>query len=288
MMVIPTRSAEIGQNFSVRRILPFAKKRMIGPFCFLDHMGPIDLSQTMGGDVLSHPHIGLSTLTYLFEGKILHKDSLGTVQPIKAGDVNWMTAGHGIVHAERIPDEFRKTDPKLHGLQAWIALPQEQEDCSPDFQHYPNSIIPQIKQENCLISVIAGEYLNQKSPVQVSSPLVYLKVEALKDEELFFQFNDFEMGVYAVHGNIELNGEKYNQEQLLYFEVGKRIHLKLQKDSLIVLFGGEPFTEPRYMDWNFVSTSKEKLTRAIERWNLSQFPEVLGEKQKVPYPNKKI
>lgn len=282
-IVIEPRIAKISETLSVKRILPFKQKRMVGPFCFLDHMGPHQMLPNDNSDVGPHPHIGLSTLTYLFEGRSLHRDSVGSVQEIKAHDVNWMTAGNGVVHSERTPEDWRK-DLTFHGLQAWVALPKDLEDIEPDFSHYPSDTIPNIKLENTIIRVVAGSFLGLTSPVKVHSELVYVDIEMKDNSNFSFNTNQNELGLYIVSGKVKFEDKEYSDNLMLVFKTGSEINIESIGDVRAVIVGGKAFPEPRYLYWNFVSTSKEKLELAKEKWRKQNFPKIEGETEFVIMP----
>lgn len=281
---IPTRTAKISENFSVRRILPYRSKRSVGPFCFIDHMGPHTLHGDPSEDVLVHPHIGISTLTYLFEGHIDHRDSTGALQTIHPGDVNWMTAGSGIAHSERIS----KDNPEngiLHGLQAWIALPKHLEETSPFFKHYASAQIPQTNNNGVQIYLIAGKAHGLESPVEVSSDLFYLDLNMESGSEYGGHFLNQEAAFYLVDGAVEIDQQIIEQPELIVFKENSEIKIKALKKTRAVLFGGTAFPEERYMFWNFVSSSKERLEKAKSDWKQQLFPKVPGETGYVPLPS---
>lgn len=284
-LIIEERAANVG-SFLVGRLLPFRQKRAVGPFVFLDHMGPEELKDYQNLDVPPHPHIGLSTLTYLFEGAIMHRDTIGSEVEIKPGAVNWMTAGKGVVHSERTPEYLRDTDKSLHGLQIWVALPKDLEDTEPSFTHIEAEQIPSLQLGDVKVKVIAGEVFGKKSPVPVHSKLFFLEIkssEARKiniGEELFG-----ESGLYILEGAIKSEGHKYEARQILIAKDSSLCEFEMLANTTVYIFGGEPFPEERYIDWNFVSSSKEELRKAREMWENQKFPEIPGETGFVPYPN---
>lgn len=281
MIKIEGRKTDLGDGMTVQRILPYRSKRMIGPFCFLDHMGPVTINPHQNTDVRPHPHIGLSTLTYLFEGHIIHRDSLGTVATIVPGEVNWMTAGKGISHSERsVPSELHQSR-KLEGLQFWVALPDGQEDIDPSFSHYEKNQIPFHENETRKITVVAGEALNMKSPVITSSPLIFMIIEAYEDFNFEFSIRSFELAAYVANG--EINNE-IKTNQMLVFDENTKLSINIKKNSKIVIIGGPAFVTPRHMWWNFVSSSKEKIEIAKSQWKQGLFPAVPGETERIPLP----
>jgi redox-sensitive bicupin YhaK (pirin superfamily) len=288
-LIIEERPSNIG-NFMVGRLLPFREKRMVGPFAFIDHMGPTCMSDYENLDVPPHPHIGLSTLTYLFEGSIMHKDSLGTEMEIKPGQINWMTSGKGIVHSERTPQYLRHSDKMLHGLQIWVALPKELEEMEPSFFHVPENEIPEWKQDNIDFKLIAGEILGRKSPVPVYSPLYLLELKSTSSQTVTIGKDLFgESALYILEGSIESEGNTFGPKQILIAKDSKLCSFDMTKNTTIYIFGGEPFPEERIIYWNFVASSKELIEKAKEKWLAQTFDKVPSESEFVPLPeqNKK-
>ncbi|WP_040414578.1 pirin family protein [Cyclobacterium qasimii] len=283
-LIIEERAASIGK-FLVGRLLPFVQKRAVGPFVFIDHMGPVQLDKGQNLDVPPHPHIGLSTLTFLFEGSILHKDSLGTSVEVKPGEVNWMTAGKGVVHSERTPDYLRKVDKSLHGLQIWVALPKNLEQMPPSFSHISAEEIPAWEQEGVKMKLIAGKAFGKKSPVPTYSKLYFLEIKSTKTAELTLGDHLFgESALYILNGGISAEGNTYGPKQLLVANDSKLCSFTMAENSTVYLFGGEPFPEERYIDWNFVSSNKEIIKAAKLKWVDQKFPKVPGETDFVPLP----
>ncbi len=262
----------------IRRVLPTAKKRMVGPFLFLDHMGPVTYDESKTTDVGPHPHIGLATLTYLFNGKVRHQDSLGSDQVIVPGDVNWMVAGSGVSHSERGVDGV--TD--FHGLQFWVALPDEEEDCDPQFLNFKSDQIPKI--QNPSVEVILGQYQNLTSPVSFSRKATLLNVNLKSAKQFQFQSEDQEIAIYMVSGSGQLNSEPITQHQVVIFEASREIQLTALEDCHFVVLGGAAYPQQKQIFWNFVSSSKEKIKRAQENWNAGNFPMVPGETGKIESP----
>ena len=281
-----SRNRSIG-GFQVRRVLPFAKKRMIGPFIFIDHMGPVSLEESSKLDVRPHPHIGLSTVTYLLSGRGLHKDSLGTEMIIEPGDINWMTAGSGIAHCEYTPQTDLITQSTLEGLQIWVALPQEFEDQPPSFNHTNKKDLPEIHLNNVRVKVLLGEFMGYRSPVPISSQLVYVDFVVPEGETLAFECREKEFGLYVLKGMLQAEDETLQEGE---FAVGNsnRVQLKAIKPTRLVLVGGEPFPEERFIWWNFVSSSKEKIKQAALQWAEQKFPKVPGETEWVPLPGDRL
>lgn len=283
-LIIEERSADIG-NFMVGRLLPFREKRTVGPFSFIDHMGPAYLKDYQNLDVAPHPHIGLSTLTYLFEGSIMHKDSLGTEIEIQAGAVNWMTAGKGIVHSERTPQYLRTSEKKLHGLQIWVALPKELEEMEPNFTHIEKDDLPHWKQDGVFIKLIAGEAFGRKSPVPVYSPMYFLEIKATSAQKVTIGDYLFgESALYILEGSIKSDGNIFEPKQILIAKDSKLCEFEMNENTTVYIFGGEAFPEERFIYWNFVSSSKERIEKAKTDWNNQTFPKVPGETEFVPLP----
>ena len=281
-MVIVPRERDIG-GFSVRRVLPFAKRRMVGPFIFVDQMGPTVIPAGQGLDVRPHPHIGLATITYLFEGTIVHRDSLGTLQPITPGAVNWMTAGRGIVHSERSDPEIREGEEHVFGMQIWVALPEALEETDPAFSHTPAGSLPTIEGEGKRVRVIAGSLFGEMSPVETASPLVYAEASLEPGAVLPIDCGHAERAVYLLEGAAELAGTRFEPGRLLVLKPDVTPDLAALKACRVLLFGGEPLG-PRHIWWNFVSSRKERIEQAKADWREGRFPGVPGETEFIPLP----
>ncbi|MDD3357271.1 MAG: pirin family protein [Dysgonamonadaceae bacterium] len=286
-LIIEERAASIGK-FMVGRLLPFRQKRMVGPFIYIDHMGPVKLSEKENFDVPPHPHIGLSTLTFLFEGSIMHRDTLGNEVEIKPGAVNWMTAGKGIVHSERTPEYLRYSQINMHGLQIWVALPKELEQMKPEFFHVEENQIPKWTEGDLEFKLVAGEAFGRKSPVPVYSKLYMLEIKNKTKQSLNIGDQLYgESGLYILNGAIESEGNIYEPKQLLVAKDSKLCEFTIQEDSTIYIFGGEPFPEKRFIDWNFVSSSKELIEEAKQKWKAQAFPKIKGDETEfIPYPTR--
>jgi redox-sensitive bicupin YhaK (pirin superfamily) len=283
-LIIPERAADIG-NFMVGRLLPFRRKRAVGPFVFIDHMGPVALKDHQNLDVPPHPHIGLSTLTYLFEGAIMHRDSIGSVVEINPGAVNWMTAGRGVVHSERTPEHLRSSDKRLHGLQIWVALPKELEETEPAFTHIPASDIPVWEQNGVHFKLIAGNAFGRKSPVPVHSRLYFIEIRSTEAARLNIGSDLFgESALYILKGHIKSNDHIYEPKQILVAKDSSLCEFETAPDTVVYIFGGEPFPEERFIHWNFVSSGKARLEQAAQDWQNGAFPQVPGETEFVPLP----
>lgn len=287
-LIIEERAADIGK-FLVGRLLPFRQKRMIGPFIYLDHMGPVKLNEREHFDILPHPHIGLSTLTFLFEGSIMHRDTLGNEVEIKPGAVNWMTAGKGIVHSERTPEYLRHEDLVMHGLQIWVALPKHLEQMNPEFFHIEAEKLPTWSIAEVDYKLIAGELMGHRSTVSVYSNLFLLEIKSRKRQVLNLGNHLFgESGLYIMEGGIESEGNSYGSKQILVAKDSTLCTFTIEANSTIYIFGGEPFPEERFIDWNFVSSSKELIEEAKQKWNAQQFDKIKGDELEfVPYPTLK-
>jgi redox-sensitive bicupin YhaK (pirin superfamily) len=287
-MVIVTREREIVDDFKVRRALPAAKRRMVGPFVFLDQMGPEVLRAGGGLDVAPHPHIGLATVTYLFEGELMHRDGLGTVQPIRAGEVNWMTAGRGIAHSERTPQEMRLSGSELFGIQSWVALPKKYEECDPAFVHHGTSELPLIEAEGKRVRLIAGSLYGAQSPVRTLSEMSYADIMLTEGARLPVPAEHEERAAYILEGSVELlpDGGTYRAGQLLIFKPGAEITLRAPESSpaRMMLLGGEPMDGPRHIWWNFVSSYKDRIEQAKTDWKEGRFAPVPDETEFIPLP----
>lgn len=281
---IASEAHDLGGGFTVRRALPSATRRHIGPFVFFDHMGPATLPAGEGLDVRPHPHIGLATVTYLFDGEILHRDSLGSVQPIRPGAVNWMVAGRGIVHSERSGDEERARDAVVHGIQLWVGLPLELEETEPSFRHYPASDIPEKRDGPLHIRVITGEAFGLSSPVVTQSPMFYAAVTADAPATLNLPARSDERAVYVAHGGLRVGGETVEAGQMAMITDPGDMTVGIDAGSMFLYFGGTPLNGPRYKHWNFISSRRERITQAREDWKAGRFDKVPGDDEFIPLP----
>lgn len=284
-LIIEERAAKIG-SFMVGRLLPFRQKRMVGPFIYIDHMGPVKLSERDNFDVLPHPHIGLSTLTFLFEGSIMHRDTLGNEVEIKPHAVNWMTAGKGIVHSERTPDYLRHSDKYMHGLQIWVALPKDLEQMEPEFFHVEQEHIPAWTENNLQFKLVAGEAFGRKSPVPVYSKLFMIEIKSTTKQVVNIGEHLYgESGLYILEGGIESEGNIFESKQMLVANDSTLCEFTILENSIIYIFGGEAFPEERFIDWNFVSTRKDLIEDAKQKWKAQTFPKIEGDDTEfIPYP----
>ncbi|MCP2037886.1 pirin family protein [Chryseobacterium sp. HSC-36S06] len=281
-LIIEEKAADIG-NFLVGRLLPFREKRSVGPFVFIDHMGPAALNEYQNLDVPPHPHIGLSTLTYLFEGSIQHKDSLGSDIEIKPGAVNSMTAGKGVVHSERTPEYLRNSDKNLHGFQIWVGLPKHLEQSKPTFHHTEADDIPAWSDGNLEYKLIAGELFGRKSPVPVHSKLFFLEIKSQETKKINIGADLFgEVAMYILDGTVSIEGNTFGGKQLIIAKNATLCEFEMSDSATVYLFGGEPFDEERFIFWNFVNSDKEIIEQAKNNWyrqNHDAFPLVPGDEE---------
>jgi redox-sensitive bicupin YhaK (pirin superfamily) len=275
---------DLGDGFQVRRALPHGKTRSVGPFVFFDEMGPVTLGPGKGLDVRPHPHIGLATVTYLFEGEIMHRDSLGTVQAIRPGAVNWMTAGRGIVHSERTPEALRASGGRLWGVQTWIALPSAEEESQPSFSHHEG--LPMTQEGGVTVRVILGDLLGLSSPVPILSPTFYAEVSIAATRRFVVPAQHEERGVHVVEGAVAIGGEAIGAGELVVLEPGAEAIVAASSNARILVFGGAPPDGPRFVWWNFVSSRRERIEQAAEDWKAGRFPRVPGETEFIPLPER--
>ncbi len=284
-MVIVPRMRDLG-GFNVRRALPSAKRQMVGPFIFWDQMGPAEFALGEGIDVRPHPHIGLATVTYLFEGEIVHRDSLGSAQAITPGDVNWMTAGKGIVHSERTAPEWKaQAGRKMFGIQSWVALPKAAEEAAPDFFHHRAGALPLIEDKGVRARIVAGSLFGQTSPVRTFSEMFYADVELAAGAKVPLPAGHEERAIYIATGTVEIAGDGFEAGRLLVFRPGDEIQVTALTPARLLLLGGEPMDGPRHIWWNFVSSSKERIEAAKEDWAQRRFAIVPGDEADfIPLP----
>jgi len=283
-LVIVPRSVDVG-HFEVRRALPHSRRRMVGPFIFFDHFGPAEFHAGQGIDVRPHPHIGLATVTFLFDGEIMHRDSLGTAAPIRPGEVNWMTAGRGIVHSERTSPEHRREGEPIHGLQCWVALPSDQEECAPGFSHHDSAALPLIRDNGKTVRVVAGSMYGARSPVPTLSETLFVDVSLADGSVLPIDAEVEERALYIVGGSIDIAGDEFTAGRLLVFRPGDPIAVKALGAARLVLLGGAAMDGPRHIWWNFVSSRKERIEQAKADWKLARFDTVPGDdKEFIPLP----
>ncbi|MEQ8816063.1 MAG: pirin family protein [Thalassobaculum sp.] len=284
--VIVPRARDIG-GFEVRRALPSARRQMVGPFIFWDQMGPARFPLGEGMDVRPHPHIGLSTLTYLFEGEVMHRDSLGTAQAIRPGEVNWMTAGRGIVHSERTDSELRAAGAALYGIQAWVALPKAAEEVAPSFAHIGSEALPTIEGEGKRVRVVAGTLWGETSPVPGYSETIYADAVLDTGARLPIPAEHEERAVYVVEGTVSVAGDRFDCGRLLVLNPGDEITVTAESRARVLVLGGEPMDGPRFIWWNFVASSREKIEAAKADWQARRFAIVPGDEQEfIPLPER--
>jgi redox-sensitive bicupin YhaK (pirin superfamily) len=283
--VVKPRLTDLG-GFSVRRMLPSLPIRMVGPFIFFDHFGPASFPPSEGMDVRPHPHIGLATVTYLFEGAILHRDSLGSDQLIRPGDVNWMTAGKGIVHSERTPPDIRATGSPIHGLQTWVALPRDFEETTPSFFHHAAATLPVIEERDHRLRVVAGSAFGARSPVQTFSDTLYVAVELNRGGNLTIPPEHEERAIYVVEGGVMIDDETLGPTQLAVLAAGVEARVTATTPAKLMLLGGARMDGYRYIWWNFVSSSKERIEQAKSDWREQRLGRVPGETEFIPLPEK--
>ncbi|QGZ42568.1 hypothetical protein IP92_04772 [Pseudoduganella flava] len=284
--LIKGHDKDLGGGFIVRRYLPSVIKQAVGPFIFFDHFGPIDVPLDANHDVRPHPHIGLATVTYLFEGAMDHRDSLSTFQRIEPGAINWMTAGRGIVHSERAPVDLKGKPHRMHGLQLWAALPKANEEDEPHFSHTPAAAIPEFAVAGATVRVLIGSAFGQTSPVPTYMETLYLDVELPAGEEIELPALPAEAAIYCVIGSVEIDGVAVPVNTMSLLDTATPPRVKASQAARFVVIGGAPLDGHRFMFWNFVSSSKERLVQAAEDWEAERFPQVPGETERIPLPNK--
>lgn len=283
--LLAPHAKDLGGGFVVRRLLPAAACPAVGPFVFFDHFGPLTAAPGDNHDVRPHPHIGLATVTYLFEGAMMHRDSTGAVQRIEPGAVNWMTAGRGVVHSERTPEDLRGAARRSHGLQLWVALPAEDEEAEPAFAHVAAQALPELEVGGAAVRVLVGEAFGACSPVAVRSPTLYLDIR-LRAGDAFPLPLACERAVYGVDGDFMIDGEPVPTQHLRLLDEGEEPMISADGDARVVLIGGEPLG-PRHLWWNFVSSRRERIVRAADDWAAGRFPGVPGETEFIPLPERR-
>ena len=285
-ILIPPRVHDLG-GFQVRRAVPSLQARSVGPFVFVDHMGPAHFDAGHGVDVRPHPHIGLATVTFLWSGGMRHRDTLGSLQDIRPGDVNWMTAGRGIAHSERTPPNLRETGFPLHGMQTWVALPQSHQEVEPSFHHHAAASLPARDHEGARLRVIAGRAFGMESPVKVFADTWNVAVDLIADAELVIPADAVERAVYVLEGKAQLDGTDIPDKHLLVLDRGVRHVLRAKTPVKAMLLGGEPLDGPRHMWWNFVSSSKERIEQAKHDWDEGRFGLIPGDDvERIPLPER--
>ena len=284
LLVIDPRPRDLG-GFTVRRVLPAAGNRMVGPFIFLDHMGPAEMERGRGVDVRPHPHIALATVTYLFEGELIHRDSLGSERAIQPGDVNWMLAGRGIAHSERSSQEQRERGVRLHGIQSWVALPTVREEEAPTFAHHAARTLPRVKRDGAELTVIAGTAYGVESPVAVLSPTLYVDARLESGARLSVERTHPQRAVHVVDGWLQIGSQRLGSGQMAVLAPGGEVVLQADGPARVMLVGGAPLDGERHIWWNFVSSSKERIEKAKDDWKHGRFAKVAGdEEESIPLP----
>lgn len=282
--ILEARPRDLG-GFMVGRVLPSASRRLVGPFIFFDHMGSAQLLPGQAVDVRPHPHINLATVTYLFEGEMVHRDSLGSNQPIRPGAINWMTAGRGIAHSERTPLELRRSGSRAHGIQLWVALPRAHEEVEPDFSHHPATTLPILEERGVHLRVLVGSAYGAASPVRTLSPLFYVEASLGAGQELPLPREHEERAAYVVEGTVASGAEVATAGKMLVFARGGEPVLKSENGARVMLLGGAPLDGPRHIWWNFVSSSKERIEQAKRDWKEGRFAKVPGDEVEfIPLP----
>jgi redox-sensitive bicupin YhaK (pirin superfamily) len=282
-LVIVPRTSDLG-GFTVRRALPHAQRRMVGPFIFVDHMGPAEFHSGQGIDVRPHPHIGLATVTYLFEGEIVHRDSLGSDVPIRPNELNWMSAGRGIVHSERTAADHRVAGERLHGMQCWVALPGPEEEGPPSFHHHDQAELPIVSGEGKTVRVVAGQLFGARSPVATLWDTVFAEAQLAAGASLPLDPSHEERAIYVVSGEIDVQGDRFAAGRLLVFRPGDRITVTAASEARLVILGGAAMDGPRYIWWNFVSSRRERIEQAKADWKAARFAMVEGDPEFIPLP----
>ncbi len=283
-LVIVPRVRDLGDGFSVRRALPHGRRQMVGPFIFFDQMGPVQFVAGKGLDVRPHPHIGLATVTYLFDGRVMHRDSEGNAREITPGAMNLMTAGRGIAHSERSPSAARRGSEGMFGIQSWIALPQAQEETEPSFQHFDAASLPIVEDGGIRARVIAGSAFGRKSPVGMLSEWLYAEVALAAGASAPLDPDQEERAIYVVEGEVDVAGETFEGPRLLVFRPGDRISVRAISPARLMFLGGAALEGPRYIWWNFVSSHRERIEQAKEDWKTGKFTPVPGETEFIPLP----
>jgi redox-sensitive bicupin YhaK (pirin superfamily) len=281
------RLHDLGDGFTVRRLLPVLDARHVGPFVFFDHMGPADFAPGRGMGVRPHPHIGLATVTWLFDGTIRHRDSLGSLADIRPGAVNWMTAGRGIAHSERTSPEARASGQRLHGVQVWVALPKPDEETAPEFHHHDAEALPKIALPGAALVLIAGSAYGRVSPVKVFAPMFFVEARLEAGAELALPEEHAERGVHVAEGAVEWGGLELVAGQMAVQAGPPAPPLRAREASRVMLFGGAPLDGERHLWWNFVSSSRERIEQAKDDWRAQRFGKVAGDEEEfIPLPER--
>jgi len=286
-ILLSPHQKDLGGGFFVRRVLPAAQQRAVGPFVFFDHFGPVTATPADNHDVRPHPHIGLATVTYLFEGAMMHRDSTGVAQRIEPGAINWMTAGRGIVHSERTPEDLRQVTRTSHGLQLWAALPEADEEIEPSFSHTPADCIPQATRPGATVRVLIGEAFGLQSPVPVRSATLYVDIQLEPGATLPIEDQAEERALYLVQGELQVDGAELPAQHMLVLEPGSTPQLQSANGARVVLIGGAALGH-RFMWWNFVSSSRDRIAQAADAWEADTIGQVPGETERIPLPERRF
>ena len=284
LQLLKPHTKDLGGGFMVRRSLPSSLRQGVGPFVFFDHFGPVTIPPDANVDVRPHPHIGLATVTYLFEGAMMHRDSIGSAQEIRPGAINWMTAGRGIVHSERKPERLKSSTFVNHGLQLWAALPQADEEVAPTFTHTPAEDIPALEVQGAQLRVLIGEAFGARSPVQTFAPTLYLDIALPAGARFELPALAAERAVYPVDGDLRIDGMPCPMHAMAWLDEGKAVVLEADAPVRLAVIGGDPLDGPRYLAWNFVSSRRERLQQAADDWAAQRFDPVPGETEFIPLP----
>jgi redox-sensitive bicupin YhaK (pirin superfamily) len=284
LLKLPGHEKDLGGGLRVSRLLPALARRTVGPFVFLDHFGPLEFEPGMNTDVRPHPHIGLATVTYLFEGAMMHRDSLGSVQRIEPGAINWMSAGCGIVHSERTPPDLRAQRHRVHGLQLWVGLPQALEDAEPTFAHTPADQLAAFTEQDAEVRLLVGEAFGRRSPVKASSPTIFLTLRLNSGAAFALPALAPELAVYPIGDGVMVDGAPLGVHTLGVLENGRGCRLQSASVCTVVVIGGAPLDGSRFLLWNFVSSTKSRLRRAAEDWRAQRMGAVPGETEFIPLP----
>jgi redox-sensitive bicupin YhaK (pirin superfamily) len=287
MLQIKGHTKDLGGGFEVRRLLPSAQRQSVGPFVFFDHFGPVEQHPEDNHDVRPHPHIGLATVTYLFEGAMMHRDSVGSVQRIEPGAINWMTAGRGIVHSERTPDDLRNVMRRSHGIQLWAALPAEFEEIEPSFSHTPASAIPSVRIGDVEVRVLIGDAFGVRSSVAILMPTLYLDLHFLQASTIDISHIAKDVALYSVNNSIQVNNISVAR-QVMAISENTECMISAETGTRCVAIGGDPLPERRHMWWNFVSTRRERIAQACDDWDAMRLGQVPGETEFIPLPERRF
>ncbi len=286
MQILKSHAKDLGGGLIVSRVLPGHPHRMVGPFIFFDQMGPMEAAPGQDVDVRPHPHIGLATVTWLFEGELIHRDSLGVVQPIAPGDLNWMTAGRGIVHSERGDPQLKKSARRMFGIQSWVALPGDMEDAEPAFSHHPAASLPRIRIPGVQLTIVAGAAFGEESPAPVYTKMFYVAAEMDSGASLRLPAGPDERGVYLVQGDVLVDGTPLPERNLAFVASDKPVEIQARAQARLMLLGGDKMGGQRFIWWNFVASSKDRMEVAKQRWREQRFPAIPGETEFIPLPER--